>query len=50
MRFLRHMGPGIQCGEAWQAVICQDDVKAAGVRQSLEFRKGVNPLEVATEP
>ena len=50
MRLLCHMGPCIQCSEAGQAVICQDDVKVAAICQFLEFCKSVHPPEVALKP
>lgn len=50
LRLLRHMCPRIQCREAGQAVICQDDVERPGVGEALEFRESVYLVQLALEP
>ncbi len=50
LRLLRHMCPRIECREAGQAVICQDDVERPGVGEALEFRESVYLVQLALEP
>ncbi len=49
LRLLHHMCPRVQCREAGQPVICQDDVERLDICEPLEFGERIHPMEVAVE-